>query len=213
MKIKVLLTSAVTIVLCLCVIAGSTFALFTKDETVTMAITAGALDVDAEVDDASVLINAGANGEFIAVQGNKFENGGKVEIRTLTADGEFNVAVAGMTPGDAFKFDIIAENNSNFAVDFDVNWASVLAASELGANQLDLLRGVVDDPETVEDETVAPALTIDVTDPTSGTTFEPGAVKKFTVTVTFTDNEATNNLFQGGMSKVAFTVIATQHAE
>ena len=51
MKKKVLLSAVVTIALCLCLIAGSTFALFTSKSETNIAVTAGNVDVTASVKD------------------------------------------------------------------------------------------------------------------------------------------------------------------
>ena len=194
MKIKVLLTSAMTIALCLCVIAGSTFALFTESKTVKMTITAGALDVDAVVDDTSVQVKSA--GDLGFVSGTNFDNGGKVQVSNISPENPFNVAVAGMTPGDAFKFDIKTTNSSNFAVDYAISWASILDPNSLSENQKDLLEALV--------------ITIE---PEDGFTAEAGTSDKFTVTVEFKDNAEENNAYQGATSQIAFTVVATQNNE
>ena len=51
MKKKILLSSIVTIALCLCMIAGSTFALFTDDATNNVAVTSGTVDITATLGD------------------------------------------------------------------------------------------------------------------------------------------------------------------
>ena len=49
MKKKVLLSSIGTIALCLCLLVGSTFALFTSRSDVNIAVTTGKVDVSAVV--------------------------------------------------------------------------------------------------------------------------------------------------------------------
>ena len=49
MKKKVLLSSIATIALCLCLIAGSTFALFTSQDNVNIAVTAGEVEMVAGI--------------------------------------------------------------------------------------------------------------------------------------------------------------------
>ena len=49
MKKKVLLTSVVTIILCLCLIAGSTYALFTSSSSVNIVVQSATVKVKAEI--------------------------------------------------------------------------------------------------------------------------------------------------------------------
>lgn len=193
MKIKALLTSAVTIALCLTVIAGSTFALFTETKTVKMTITAGALDITAYADDESVMVRSAGDAGFVA--GTNFDNGGKVQISNITPENPYNVAVSGMTPGDAFQFDIKTTNSSEFAIDYTIDWKSILDPKTLKEDQKDLLD----------------ALVITIV-PEDGYTAAAGQTGKFTVTVEFKDT-ADNDLYQGAISQIAFTVTAVQHVE
>ena len=127
MKKKLLLSSVAVIALCICVIAGSTYALFTDTAEVNVAVTAGDLDVSAEVDPDSIKMRSlgdaantfprelGATDESMQ----KFENGG-------TAVYANNVlTVSKMTPGDAVRFDLtIANSNAAdaIAVKYKFNW-------------------------------------------------------------------------------------------
>ena len=51
MKSKVLVSSILTIALCLSLIAGSTFALFTDSAKNDIAVTSGTVDIDATIVD------------------------------------------------------------------------------------------------------------------------------------------------------------------
>ena len=53
-KKKILLSSVMVIALCLSLIAGSTFALFTSESKVNIAVTSGKVDVKASITDLSV---------------------------------------------------------------------------------------------------------------------------------------------------------------
>lgn len=120
MKKKVLLSSIATIALCLCLIAGSTFALFTSKTDVNIAVTAGEVDVFASLtnlklysltpdDDGEI---ADENGKLYsyAEQSYKFLNEGTVVINggTLTLDR--------VTPGDKVSFNVAIDNNSDVAI-------------------------------------------------------------------------------------------------
>lgn len=105
MKKKVLMSSIVTIVLCLTLIAGSTYALFTDREDVNITVTSGTVDIDSKLVNLKywstlgrVLAESGANAQKV--------------------DGKNEIAVAYMVPGDVLEFDLVVGNNSNVAVDY-----------------------------------------------------------------------------------------------
>ena len=121
MKKKVLLSSIATIALCLCLIAGSTFALFTSQSKTNIAVTAGNVDVVASVENFKLYsVEATANGSIVD------ENGGKYEYQERTdekfANGGTAVQNGSMinleriTPGDKISFGIEATNNSDVAI-------------------------------------------------------------------------------------------------
>ena len=131
MKIKVLLTSAMTIAICLCVIAGSTFALFTKNETVRMQITAGALEVDAMIQLDTLWYKSAGDTDFIQESPTDedyiatLKNGGKIELVQLSDGQLYNVQALGLTPGDGFQFNVKVTNDGEFAVENTIKLASV----------------------------------------------------------------------------------------
>ena len=121
MKKKVLLSSIATIALCLCLIAGSTFALFTSKSETNIAVTAGNVDVVASVKDFKLYsVEANPNGTIVD------ENGGKYEYEERTDDKFANggtavqngsvITLDKVTPGDKISFGIQATNNSDVAV-------------------------------------------------------------------------------------------------
>jgi len=122
MKKKVLLTSIATIALCLCLIAGSTFALFTSQSKTNIAVTSGNVDVVASVKDFKLYsVEANSNGTIVD------ENGGKYEYVDRTTEGTFvnggtavqngsMIELDKITPGDKISFGIQATNNSDVAI-------------------------------------------------------------------------------------------------
>ncbi len=119
MKKKVLISSILTIALCLCLIAGSTWALFTDNATAGVAVTAGNLDVIATVDDAIVTRSLGD-----AADRNRegaFANGGSAD---LGEDGK--LVITAMTPGDVVSFTIAVANGSNIALRYKVTATSTI---------------------------------------------------------------------------------------
>ena len=122
MKKKVLLSSIATIALCICLIAGSTFALFTSQSKTNIAVTAGNVDVVATVENFKYFsVKADPNGSIVD------ENGGKYEYADRTSTGTFAnggtavqngsmINLERITPGDKISFGIEATNNSDVAI-------------------------------------------------------------------------------------------------
>ncbi len=126
MKKKVLLSSILTIALCLSLIAGSTFALFTSSTEVNIAVTAGEVDMLAGVKIVSVeSVLPDANGT-IADENNalysylhwddaapyEFVNGGTAVLNGAV------VTLDRVTPGDKINLEISGANNSDVAVKY-----------------------------------------------------------------------------------------------
>ena len=122
MKKIALLSSIVTILLCLSLIAGSTFALFTSKSNVNIAVTAGEVDMVAGIAITKLeSVKGDVNGTIVDENGNtysyeevspNFTNGGTAEVvgSVLTLDK--------ITPGDKVTFEISGTNNSNVAIQY-----------------------------------------------------------------------------------------------
>ena len=113
MKRRILLSSIATILLCLCLISGSTFALFTNSVNVNVAVTAGKVDVVATVDDTSL------EGTSIGVPAVKdtdgvihFSNGGIAKMNGA------NLQIERLTPGDFVNLTIKGTDESNIAIKY-----------------------------------------------------------------------------------------------
>ena len=121
-KQKILLTSMVTIVLCLCLIAGSTFALFTSQKELDVEVTSGKVSIDASIDALQLWsVVPDANGAV------KDEYGQKYSYADQTANGKFlNTGVATVesnllsldrvTPGDKVSFTVDTTNTSDVKI-------------------------------------------------------------------------------------------------
>ena len=132
MKKKVLMSSIVTIVLCLTLIAGSTFALFTDKNEINIAVTSGEVDLTAKLDGLTIYSvrpatvaekNAGSNliedefGGLYVYEDHAdgiFANGGTAE---LNAEGN-TLALNRVTPGDKVEFDIVGTNESDVTIQY-----------------------------------------------------------------------------------------------
>jgi len=119
MKKKVLLTSILTIALCLTLIVGSTYALFTSGNAVNVAVTAGKLEVIASIEQGLKTWSL-TETEADARTDGSFNNGGKAEV----VNGE--LIVDRMTPGDTVQFVIKVENKSNVALKYRVKAVSAM---------------------------------------------------------------------------------------
>ena len=101
MKNKILVSSILTIALCLSMIAGSTFALFTSESKVNVAVTSG---------EVSVLATA-SNLQYTS------DLGSTLGQATLS-DKADSITVEGFTPGDRVSFDITVANESTVAINY-----------------------------------------------------------------------------------------------
>ena len=121
MKRKALLSSILTIVLCVSIIAGSTFALFTSQTELNIAVTSGEVDVLANFEDLTLYsvvpdeVNGTEVDEFGALyryeqQSEKFLNSG-----TATINGSV-LTLERITPGDKVSFKVNVDNGSNVAI-------------------------------------------------------------------------------------------------
>ncbi len=101
MKKKVILSSILTIALCLCLIAGSTLALFTGESKVNVAVTSGTVSVVATASDVKLGSTLGQN----LSQTNATQSGNTVTLEKFV-------------PGDYVTFNIQVENKSDVTVKY-----------------------------------------------------------------------------------------------
>lgn len=104
MKKKVLVTSILSIIMCMSLIIGATFALFTSESKVNIAVTSGKVDVKASVAELTTYSN-----DTITDVPGTFENGG-----TATVNGT-SVVLDRLTPMDKVVLEIEITNSSNVA--------------------------------------------------------------------------------------------------
>ena len=193
MKKKVIISSIMTIVICLTLIAGSTFALFTDSDSVNVAVTAGTVDVEATIE------NIDYTSELGAVLP---ESAATFEDNVLT--------IQYMVPGDVVTFDIVVTNKSNVSVDYTVLLENIGVVNE----------GDVDLWDALVVEIVADGLEVDVDnkDALASGNFQDveapaTGVETHTITVTISFPNGTadhDNDFQGASCKIACTVEAVQ---
>lgn len=160
MKKKVILSSILTIAICLCLIAGSTFALFTSEAKTDVAITAATVKLVATIDENSLVYESVLDGGKLD-QSNAVINGNVIDVQY-------------MVPGDYFTFDILIDNQSNVQVDYK----ALLSLVEDGG----LWSGLVVSYEVCTDngQTVTPN-----DNPTAYAALEPNEDVTVKVTVSF----------------------------
>ena len=109
MKKRVLLTSLLTIALCFSLMIGATYALFTSESQVNIAVTSGKVKVEAGIENLKLYT-------LDVEQADTFENGGTAvyENGVLTLNN--------VTPGDKVAFDIVIKNLSNINIQYKVKW-------------------------------------------------------------------------------------------
>ncbi len=115
MKKKTLLTSLLTIAMCLALIAGSTYALFTSEDKVDIAVTSGKVKVTANVDELTTY----SMGEATAENG-VFDNRGTAVLDKSSATD--TLTLTNITPGDKVTFKIDLVNESNVTIQYRLVW-------------------------------------------------------------------------------------------
>ncbi|MBO5889285.1 MAG: hypothetical protein J6Q58_04010 [Clostridia bacterium] len=112
-KRNVLVSAILAIMLCVSLIAGATFALFTSESKVNIAVTSGKVSVVANIDETSVQTKQLYDTQYEDGKGNMFM--GEDVVATFTAAGlELNNVV----PGDGIKFNIVVKNESTVSVKY-----------------------------------------------------------------------------------------------
>lgn len=119
-KTKILLGAVFTAVLCLSIAVGATFAIFTTESKVDLTVTAGKINVTANVSDFStysaVVATSSDTGAFTDKNGNsyvhvetvpgQFSNGGSAEVKDNT------VTLSNVSAGDKLRLILSVENDS-----------------------------------------------------------------------------------------------------
>lgn len=113
MKNKTILASLVTIVLCLSLIAGSTYALFTSKDSVNIAVTSGKVAVTATIDGFTTY----SMDEATATNG-IFATGGTAALNQEAS----KLTLTNITPGDKVTLNINVVNDSNVAILYRLTW-------------------------------------------------------------------------------------------
>ena len=113
-------TTLVVFVVCLVLVTGSTFSLFTSQTGANIAITSGTVKMTANiVEDSLTLLSKDVEQNLVQENVHYFENGG-----TAAFNEEFTkLTLTNITPGDKVEFTIALTNASNVNIQYRVNWA------------------------------------------------------------------------------------------
>lgn len=110
MKKKFLVTSVLVILMCASLIGGATFALFTSEQEVDIAVTSGKVDVEATIENLNTYSMENENATVGA-----FENGG-----TAKFDDSKALILENLTCGDKATFEVKIVNDSNINASYRI---------------------------------------------------------------------------------------------
>ncbi len=109
-KKNIIISSFATIALCLSLLMGSTFALFTSESKVNIAVTSGKVSVVANIDEDSVQTKQLYDTEYEDGKDNMYEG--------IATFGEEGLTLEQFVPGDGIKFNIVVKNESTVTVKY-----------------------------------------------------------------------------------------------
>ena len=102
---KIILSSLLSILLCAVLIVGTTFALFTSETTLNVAVTSATVEVKATVDGIAL--------------SSSLANGNLPETTAVYDQANSNtITLTNIVPGDTVSFEIVITNTSTVAVDY-----------------------------------------------------------------------------------------------
>lgn len=186
-KKNVVITAVLAIMLCVSLIAGATFALFTSESKVNIAVTSGKVDVVANVDTDSVCTKQNGDADYIKGDSNMYQ-------ATAIFDND-GLTLSNMVPGDAIKFNIVVKNNSTVTV----KYRTVIACEDNGL--LDGLNITINDKPYKGTTDISDYETIEVG---SKDVVVPVEIELPVL------EDAINNLYQGKTLTLSYKVEAVQ---
>ena len=130
-KRNVIVSAMLAIALCVSVVAGATFALFTSNSSVNIAITSGNVEVTATASDLVVYSPKSVNETGIVDDADISDNTNEVKVfgngGTAALSGS-ELKLDNMTPGDKATFKITVKNKSTVAI----KYRTVIEAADEG---------------------------------------------------------------------------------
>lgn len=140
-KRNVIVSAVLSIALCVSLVAGATFALFTSESKVNIAVTSGKVKVVASVSEFKAYSPAAiaVDGSAITDATNAADNSADVKVfanngtATLTEDADTNtssIKLENVTPGDKVTFTVNIKNYSNVKVQYRTVMKDVTVLAE-----------------------------------------------------------------------------------
>ncbi|MBE5733052.1 MAG: hypothetical protein E7353_08515 [Clostridiales bacterium] len=191
-KVKALIGSSLAIAMSASIAAGGTFALFTDKAEVNVAITAGTVDVNANVNNLRLYSFDRYMGDGVLT----FENLGMADLTGNT------LTLTYITPGDKVEFDLNIESMSNVKTKV----RTVVADK---SEDDSLMKGLVVKVNGVESNIVGSAAISEwkTVNPADGLADED---KKMTISIELPDRGEEDNQYQGKIAKLAISIEAVQ---
>ncbi len=173
MKKKALITSILSIVACLCLMTGATFALFTSTSTVNIAVSSGGVEVTAKVNVDSVKYKTLTVTSWTDATDGVTTFDGIGSKATVTED---KVKLENVVPGDSLKFEVVINNASTVAVktrtviENDVSKdTGLFELLEVKVDDRDFNDAVVSDWETINPGSADVIVPVEIVFPESAT--------------------------------------------
>ncbi len=170
---KALITSILSIVACLCLMTGATFALFTSTSAVNIAVSSGSVDVTAKVAVESVQYKTLTVSSWTNATEGVTTFDGIGSKATVT---EETVTLENIIPGDALRFNVVINNASTVAVktrtviENDVSKdTGLFELLEVRVNDQDFTNTVVSDWETIDPGSADVTVPVEIVFPESAT--------------------------------------------
>ncbi len=116
-KSKTFLGAVLSIALCVSLIAGATFAIFTSESKVNIAVTSGKVNVTAEIGDLTTYSGVNITGTADDVLEPTTANGTFTNGGTATKEGN-TIVLNNITAGDKVEFPVTVTNGSNVTVKY-----------------------------------------------------------------------------------------------
>ena len=107
---NIIISSLIAIALCVSMIVGATFALFTSESKVNIAVSSGKVSVVANIDETSV--------ETKKLYDTTYTQGASNMYEGVATFGEEGLTLEKFVPGDGIKFNIVVKNDSNVTVQY-----------------------------------------------------------------------------------------------
>ena len=193
LKTKVVVSAILAIVLCVSLVAGATYALFTSESSVNIAVTSGKVDVVATVSGLTLYspTSIDKNGNVVdstnAATATTFANGGTATVEDNA------ITLANITPGDKVSFSIDVANRSTVTIKY-----RTILACERNDGLFAGLKVTIDGNDYAGETRISDYATL------------AAGSGDYTIPVTIELPSTAGNVYQGKSIKLSYSVEAVQ---